>query len=109
MKTGVLKATTLTVTEIHVNLADVTVSFEAHVAFVDTKTSRLHSWSKNRQWTPATMRKLEELRAAMEDDLARIHFGEDTNLPVEQQSTPAGKKPEGLLAHLNAAEDADPV
>lgn len=51
-----------------------TVHLEGKAAFVNTQTGDTHGWTKNEQWSPATIEKLAELRALMELDLGKLHL-----------------------------------
>jgi hypothetical protein len=75
----------------------------AKAAFVNKTTGHTHGWTSNAQWTPATLRKLQELREAMEEDLAEIHFREGR---AAQGGGPGlgltPKRPLSLGDHLDA-------
>jgi len=89
--------------ELSVSFIDSPSVLSAKAAFVNRSTGRTHGWTSNAQWSPATLRKLQELRDAMEDDLAEIHFREGR---TAQGGAPGlnltPKRPPGLGDHLDA-------
>lgn len=90
----------IAVGELSVNFMGPTVKATAKAAFVATGSGATHGWTTNESWSPETMSRLRELRAQMEVDLAKIHFGED-GLAVGEAP---GQSPGGLGEHLAAAE-----
>jgi hypothetical protein len=79
-----------------------TVHLEAKAAFINTKTGDTHGWTKNTQWSPAVIEKLQELRALMEADLGRIHLQEGGEVLVAgaPTRTPRIVEAGGLGEHL---------
>jgi len=71
---GSLKCSGIAVGEFSVNLLDATVRMRAKAAFIDPKTGATHGWTEGGVWAPATVAKMRELVALMEEDLARQHF-----------------------------------
>ena len=109
MKHGTLKADAVVIGEIEVNLLAPTAKVHAKAAFVSTTTGQTHAWTTHTNWSPDTMRKLAELREAMEEDIAAEHFeggGQDRPRTAREEG--------GLGEHLRREqdgedEDADPV
>lgn len=74
MVKGTAKFDGIAIGEFTVNFLDHTTKLHAKAAFVASESGLTHGWTTNEQWTPTTMEKLRELRTAMENDLAAIHF-----------------------------------
>ena len=49
-------------------------TLEGKASFVNTVSGDTFGWTKNNTWSPATIAKLQELRALMEIDLGRVHL-----------------------------------
>lgn len=64
----------LAVAKFNVSFLGSTLEFVAEAAFTDSKTGQTHGWTRNTQWSPATIEKLKELRALMETDLGGLHL-----------------------------------
>lgn len=74
MMTGTPKFNSIAVGELRATFIERVHELSAKAAFVNTTTGTTHGWTTNTQWSTATLQKLEELRAAMEEDLGRLHF-----------------------------------
>lgn len=90
----------IAVMELSCNFLGETVQLEAKAAFVQTadvgerKGGASHGSTTCTRWSPSTMKKLVELREAMEQDLARRHFrdGAATTEPdAEENMTGIGE------------------
>ena len=83
----------LTILEIErIDYREGTPALSAHAAFVNTNKDtpsygRTHGSTTCRLWSRETLAKLEELRSAMEQDMAKLHFAE------EQFSAPSSAGP----------------
>jgi hypothetical protein len=95
---GTAKFDGLAVGELSANLLGPMAKLTAKAAFINSETGHTHGWTTNEQWSPETIVKLRELRAAMEADLARIHFGDGL---VEKGEVFGGQVPGGLSEHLS--------
>ena len=95
----------LAVLELSASFLGPTVKLEAKTAFTNTKNGDTHGWTINTQWSPQTIEKLKELRAALEVDLGRIHLdggGEVLVGPANTVIGPRGIAPDlGLGEHLS--------
>lgn len=76
---------------------------EATAGFVDSRTGETHGWTRaeGRVWSKATMLKLRELMNFMEEDLAKIHFGEARVASAGTKSS-TGIDVVGLSEHLSS-------
>jgi hypothetical protein len=100
---GTAKFDGLAVGELSANLMGPTVKLTAKAAFVNAESGHTHGWTTNEQWSPTTIEKLRDLRAAMEADLARVHFGDGL---VERSEVLGGQVPTGGLAEHLSEPDA---
>lgn len=98
---GTAKFDGIALGEFTVNFLGPTTKVVAKAAFVGTQSGHTHGWTTNEQWSPETMQKLGELRAAMESDLARVHF---TGGDVASSSGVFGGQIGGLGEHLSEGE-----
>lgn len=97
---GVAAFDGLAVGELTATFMGPSLKLTAKAAFVASKTGHTHGWTSNEQWSPTTIEKLKELRAAMEQDLARVHFGEvDTAQASPGMAFPA-PPPGGIGEHV---------
>lgn len=97
------KFDSISIGELSVSFLGSTLTFEGKAAFVNSRTGGTHGWTKNTQWSPATIAKLKELRALMELDLAALHLDGDGELLTDATGVaPARFTPEGggLGEHL---------
>lgn len=92
--------------EIHVNFLRPTVEMRAKAAFIDTQSGATCGWTEGTQWSPETIKKLDELRTMLERDLASIYFTGDARA-VATSNPAAGAARQGLGEHLD--EDAPPA
>lgn len=99
---GTAKFDGLAIGELSANLLGPTVKLTAKAAFVDSGSGNTHGWTTNESWSPETMSKLRELRAAMEQDLARMHFGEGL---TERSEVFGGQTPSGGLGEHLGEQD----
>lgn len=95
----------LAIGEIHVNFLRPTVEMRAKAAFIETTSGATCGWTEGTQWAPDTMKKLDELRAMLERDLASIYFAGEAR-PANSSPTTSTSR-QGLGEHLD--EDAPPV
>lgn len=96
------KFDSVSIGELSVSFLGSTLTFEGKAAFVDSKTGGTHGWTKNTQWSPATIAKLKELRALMELDLAALHLEGGGELIATATSTSRFTPDDGGLGeHLN--------
>lgn len=101
MVRGTAKFDGIAIGEFSVNFLGATVKMNAKAAFVGSESGATYGWTSNEQWSPETIAKLRDLQAAMEADLARIHFSATAELqqaaaPYIGQVPPMG----GLGEHL---------
>lgn len=97
------------VAEIAVNFLDYPAKVVAKAAFVNGQTGQTHGSTTCQQWSEVTLQKLRELRAAMEQDLAVLHFADAG--PGASSTTGSGSiasQFKGLGEHLGAAGDEVP-
>jgi hypothetical protein len=82
-----------------------TIELKAKAAFLNTVTKQTHGWTQGEGgiWSQETMELLTSLRSSMEQDLARLHFG-DGSRPMSLVQGKAGALPEGLGEFLGSAE-----
>ena len=67
------------------------VSMTAHGAFVSTETGKTYGKTTCHNWSKPTLDKLAELRALMEEDLARMVFTQArATTPMLEQAEPGG-------------------
>ena len=77
---GVLKFDTIAVATVNADFTKAAISLEGKAAFIDSDTKETHGWTTGRGgiWSKETLIKLQELRTAMENDLASLHFSKGT-------------------------------
>jgi hypothetical protein len=96
----------LTILEIEgIDYREGSPSLVGHAAFVNTKTGKTHGKTTLRQWSKPTLQKLEELRLAMEEDMAKANFvtaGEDAPRQLSEH------EPGGIGEHVGPAADDAP-
>lgn len=117
MKTGTARVLGVVVASIDMNFLETTARIETQAALVNPKTGGTVGWLKERNWSPATMEKVRELRDAMEADLAKNLFEETTGdaFPVTQDAprdvtTSAGSPPAGGIGeHLGEGGDGQQI
>ncbi len=75
---GVPKFNEIVLGDISADFKKATISLSGVAAFVDSDTGMTHGWTKGDGpiWSKETMIKLQDLRKAMEQDLAKVHFSE---------------------------------
>jgi|SRR5690606_1881809 len=71
----------------------------AHAAFVNTANGKTYGQTTCRHWSKETLAKLEELRQAMEQDVANLVFVQDSSPTTTIRETEA--QVSGLGEHLN--------
>lgn len=66
----------LAIGSIEVDFTKQTIQLKAVAGFINTATGDTHGWTRGEGgiWSTETLQKLQELREAMEKDLARLHF-----------------------------------
>jgi hypothetical protein len=102
MVRGTLIADGLTVMEItHVSFlaGAANPKMVAKVAYVKSDTGATLGFTTHANWSTETLQKLADLRTSMENDVARIYFG--------QAAGSAATQPRGLADHLG--EDASSI
>ena len=81
-------------------------ALEAKAAFVNSRSGETHGWTTNRQWSPAVLEKMKELRSLMEIDLGMLHLeggGEILVTPVHALQGPqSGSRTGGGLGEYVA-------
>lgn len=109
MKKGIPKIDGIAVGEFEGNFLGPSPRLKAKAAFVDSHNGSTHGWTTCEQWSPTTIQKLKEFRAAMEEDLAGLHFQDSDSEFVDTSdvSSRSAEAPTGLGEHLN--KDADSV
>lgn len=76
----------------------------AKVAFINAETGKTHGWTESTGgWSKETLKKLEELRALIEQDFARLH------LTVQEADSAASEGSSGLGEFLGSELDAPQV
>ena len=109
MVKGTPKFDGLAAAEITINLLANPFQMSVKAAYVDNKTGSTCGWVEGRHWSAETVTKLNELRVALEKDLATMLFVGGT----EQLATPSAPTTpalsSGLGEHLNANIDGDQV
>lgn len=103
---GTAKFDGMAIGEISINFLSPTVHMEAKAAFVNSETGTTHGWTKSAQWSPETMRKLQELKELMEQDLAKVHFVGDGGV---QTGASEGGRAAGGLGEFIAGSEAPQV
>lgn len=103
---GTPKFTTLAVAEVAADFKGTSVTLSCKVAFGNRETGATHAWTKGEGaiWSKETIARLEELRAAMEQDLAARHFQEFT--VVNGGRAPSPTHIGGIGEHLSEADQA---
>ena len=92
-----------------------TISMEAKAAFCGVESGMTHGWTNGTTWSPATMAKLGELFASIEQDLAGLHFDGGGSPATASATVTAGtaadqKEPGGVSEWLgNKSDDAQPL
>lgn len=118
MKTGRLRANAIAVASFEVSFLNTSVDMKAKAVILDTESRRTHGWTQNQNWSPATMKKLEELKEAMEEDFATGLFQQDGGKTGFQVAGSTEKReegePGGLGEHLSGqaskgSVDAEPA
>ncbi len=71
---GQPKFNTIALGELTATFTGTTLHVEGKAAFADQRTGQTHGWTKNTQWSHATIEKLKELKALMEVDLGHLHL-----------------------------------
>lgn len=101
---GVLKFNSIAVSELNADFMKATIVLKAVAAFVDSETGETHGWSRGdgTVWSKDTLKKLQELRSAMERDLGRIHFTEDSVASNGEDKKPGLNFPKGIGEHLGS-------
>jgi hypothetical protein len=94
----------IAVGEVSMDFMKTSLHVTAKAAFVDSQTGTTHGWTNCTQWSKETIRKIGDLKASMERDLATVHFQE--GLTDEE---PIDGVPSGLMEHLSDEEDAPSI
>lgn len=104
---GTPKFSTLSVAEISVDFKGNNVSLTCKVGFVNRETNVTHGWTRGEGaiWSKETIARLDELRAAMEIDLAARHFHEYSTVGGSTP-TPPPVHIGGIGEHLSEADQA---
>lgn len=99
---GVPKFDAITLGDFTADFKKATISLSGVAAFIDSETGMTHGWTRGNGpvWSKDTMKKLQELKEAMEEDLARIHFGEESIQVHGTKTKPGLKLPSGLGEHV---------
>lgn len=103
---GTPKFDGLAVGEFTANFLSPTIRLHAKAAFIDTKSGATCGWTEGTNWSPDTLAKVQELRLAVERDLAMMHFSGGGEQPMAV-STPA--LTQGLGEHLGADGDGQQI
>ena len=89
-----------------INFATVGAGVVGHGAFVNTSTGKTYGQTTCQHWSQRTLEKLNELRAAMEEDLAALVFASNENSSGIKSPT---LDPGGIGEALRGAGDAPQV
>lgn len=76
--------------ELSIDLMSTPAKITAKAAFINTLSGQTHGWTTCSQWSAATVEKLKELRALMEQDLAALHFADAVEGGANTGTTTAG-------------------
>lgn len=117
MKLGVPKFSGIALAKATLDFLRPTAGVAAQLAFVDPRTGTTYGWTSFSSWSPATMKKLQELREAMEQDAANFFFSEGSTASEEQAAVSlpgsAGMSepslPPGLGDYLGDADEAGSI
>jgi hypothetical protein len=73
---GTPKFNALAVAKLEANFTGPTVSLKSTAAFIDEKSGHTHGWTEGygEVWSEKTMRRLDDLRQSIEEDIAAKHF-----------------------------------
>jgi len=89
------------------------VSLSARAAFVNTATGQTHGWTDGDggMWSAGTMRKLADLRSALESDLGAKHLGGGGSMEQDRKASPDAfsSPPDGIGERLEAADKTPSV
>lgn len=89
-----------------IDFTHATPHMRAHGAFVNTENGKTYGHTSCERWSPSTLQKLAELRAAIEGDLARLVLEDvDNERGTEHPTRPAG----GIFERLEQPTDAEPL
>ncbi len=108
---GTLKADGLTVARINIDFLQNPVKVHALAALVMTQGGQTLGWTEGDAGTfsPETMEKLQELRLAMEQDLAKRAFVEQAAVSGATQRGNQGIDMGGLGEHVGTSVDAPSI
>ena len=108
---GTLRADGLAVARITVDFLVNPVKVHALAALIHTEGGQTLGWSEGEAstWSPETMKKLQELRDAMEGDLAGRLFHERQDGSAVTDTAPSGMNLGGLGEHLGEPVDAPSI
>lgn len=98
------RADKVAVGEIHVNLLGPSHTMTVKARLVSTKTGGSFATMTVQHWSPATIKKLEELRLCMEEELELLFFDEGGTGTTSSSSREIG----GLGEHLDGDDLAPP-
>jgi hypothetical protein len=78
MISGTPRFGALSVHEVAITFTSISTVITSKAAFVDPTRNVTHGWTKGEGgiWSPETIALAQQLRAALETDLARVHFSE---------------------------------
>jgi hypothetical protein len=111
MKTGTMKANALRIAEIQVDYTTPGGTMKAKAAFVNTTSGFTHGWTTHHVWSQETLKRLADLREAMELDLAKAHFQTTNEASIQTDSDgQTVQSHQGLAEHLGSyPTDAEQV
>lgn len=106
MINGLIRFNSLAMAEGSFSFLGVNIQLRGKAAFVDTKTGKTHgSTESNAGWSKETFAALDQLRACMERDLARVHFSESSE-SSGILGTPHAEPPSGIGENLRGGGEA---
>lgn len=105
---GVMRFTGIAIAEVSIDKREPTLKMTAKAAFVDPRTGDTHGWTTGGQWSPATIEKMGELIALMENDLAIKHLEGAGSSPSTGVAVARPGISGGLGEHL-AGRDGDSI
>jgi len=104
---GTLRADELVVARIEVDLLVNPAKVHASAALVSSEGGETLAWTEadGGAWSKETMKKLQELRSSMEEDLARVLFQKEVKRAANKEEERVG----GLGEHLGENTEAPSI
>lgn len=86
MINGTPRINGIAVGEVSVSFIGGVTEMQAKAAFINSDNGLTHGWTEHKSWSPATLQRLMELKSAIEEDLAAVHFEDGATASSPQRA-----------------------